>query len=87
MDALLNWVRHQTNKAGFTIVTQISNVINPMLQLVCERSGAPKVSKKNPKHETTNSKKCGCMFMVRGYLSRKTNEWNLNILNGVLKGG
>jgi len=29
------------------------------------------------------SRKCGCLFMVSGYLSRQTNEWKLNILNGV----
>jgi len=29
------------------------------------------------------SRKCGCLFMVSGYLSRQTNEWGLNILNGV----
>jgi hypothetical protein len=63
-------------------VIQRSSLINPMLKLVCERSGAHKVSKK-PKHETTGSRKCGCMLMVSGYLSRQTNEWKLNILNGV----
>ena len=83
-DDLLNWVRPQANKAGFTIVTQRSSLINPMLRLVCERSGAHKVpEKKKPKHESTGSRKCGCMFMVSGYLSRQTKEWGLNILNGV----
>ena len=38
---------------------------------------------KKTKHETTGSRKCGFMFMVSGYLSRQTNEWRLNILNGV----
>jgi len=31
---LLEWVRRQANKAGFTIVTQRSSLINPMLRLV-----------------------------------------------------
>jgi hypothetical protein len=29
-DDLLNWVRRQANKAGFTIVIQRSNLINPI---------------------------------------------------------
>lgn len=44
---LLEWARRQANKAGFTIITQRSSLINPMLRLVCERSGAHKVPKKN----------------------------------------
>jgi hypothetical protein len=46
MDDLLNWVRRQGNKVGFAIVTQRSILINPMVRLVCERSGAHKVPKK-----------------------------------------
>lgn len=45
-DELLEWVRRQANKAGFTIVTQRSSLINPMFRLVCERSGAHKVPEK-----------------------------------------
>ena len=45
-EELLEWARRQTNKAEFTIVTQRSSLANPMLCLVCERSGAHKVSKK-----------------------------------------
>ncbi|KEH33281.1 hypothetical protein MTR_3g434990 [Medicago truncatula] len=45
-DELLEWARRQTNKAGFTIVTQKSSLINPMFRLVCERSGAYKVPEK-----------------------------------------
>ena len=33
-EELLEWVRRQANKAGFTIVTQRSSLINPMLRLV-----------------------------------------------------
>ncbi|KEH16353.1 hypothetical protein MTR_0219s0080 [Medicago truncatula] len=46
-EELLEWARRQANKAGFTIVTQRSSLINPMFRLVCERSGAHKVPKKN----------------------------------------
>jgi len=42
-----------------------------------------KCRKKKPKHEATGSRKCGCTFMVTGYLSKQKNEWTLSILNGV----
>jgi len=73
-DDLLNGVHHQENREGFTIVMHRFNLTNPMLQLVCERSGDQKVPKKRSNHETTGSRKCGCMFMVRGYLSRQTSR-------------
>ena len=57
-DDLLNWVRRQTNRAGFNIVIHRSNLINHMLQLVYERSGDNKVFGKKSKHETTSSRKC-----------------------------
>ena len=46
-EELLEWARRQANKAVFTIVSQRSSLINPMLRLVCERSGAHKMPKKN----------------------------------------
>ncbi|KEH30011.1 FAR1 DNA-binding domain protein [Medicago truncatula] len=83
-EELLEWARRQANKAGFTIVTQRSRLINPMFRLVCEKSGAHKVpEKKKPKHARTGSRKCGCLFMISGYQSKQTKEWGLNILNGV----
>ena len=36
MDELLNWVRRQANKAGFTIVIQSFCLINHMVRLVSE---------------------------------------------------
>jgi len=42
-----------------------------------------KYQKKRLKHEATGSRKCGCIFMLHGYLSRETNNWRLNILNRV----
>ncbi|KEH19562.1 hypothetical protein MTR_8g463940 [Medicago truncatula] len=64
-EELLEWARRQANRAGFTIVTQILSLINPMFCLVCERSGAHEVpEKKNPKHATTGSRKFGCLFIV-----------------------
>jgi len=56
---------------------------NPMLELVCERSGKHKVPKKKVKHKATGSRKCGCLFKVHGYEVKEDNAWRLTILNGV----
>ena len=53
-----------------------------MLELVCERSGEHKVPKRKVKHEAMRSRKCGCLFKVRGYAVREDNAWKLTILNG-----
>jgi len=54
-----------------------------MLELVCERSDEHKVPKRKVKHEATRSRKCGCLFKVRGYVVREDNTWKLAILNGI----
>ncbi|KEH19115.1 FAR1 DNA-binding domain protein [Medicago truncatula] len=54
-----------------------------LIPLLCERSGAHKSPKKRLKHESTNSRKCGCVFKLHGYVSRETKDWKLAILNGV----
>ncbi|XP_024642273.1 uncharacterized protein [Medicago truncatula] len=54
-----------------------------MLELVCERRGGQKLPKTKVKHEATRSRKCGCLFKVRGYVVRENNAWKLAILNGV----
>ena len=83
-DEYLGWVRRQSNMAGFTVVIKISCAIsNPMLDLVCERSGEHKVLKKKLKYKATGSRKYGCLFNVRGYIVKEENAWKLDILNGV----
>ncbi|AES88530.2 hypothetical protein MTR_4g057300 [Medicago truncatula] len=54
-----------------------------MLKLVCERSGEHKVPKKSLKHEATGSRKCGCLFKLRGYVVKEENTWKLAIFNCV----
>jgi len=77
-------VRWQANRAGFTVVIKRSCVIrNPMLELVCERSSEHKVPKKKLKHVATGSRKCECLFKVRGYVVKEENARKLAILNGV----
>jgi hypothetical protein len=73
-DELLGWVRRQINIAGFTVIVKRSCAIrNPMLELVCERSGEHKVPKKKLKLEATRSRKCGCLFKLRGCVVKEDN--------------
>jgi len=81
---LLGWVHRQAIRAGFTVIIRRScEGRNVMLELVCERSGEHKVPKTKVKHEATGSRKCGCLFKVRGYVVGEDNAWKLAILNGV----
>ena len=54
-----------------------------MSELVCERNGEHKVRKRKVKHEAMGSRKCGCLFKLRGYAVMEDNAWKLAILNGV----
>jgi hypothetical protein len=54
-----------------------------MLELVCERSGKHKVSKKKLKHVVAGSRKCECLIKARGYVVKEENVWKLAILNGL----
>ena len=54
-----------------------------MSELVCERNGEHKVRKRKVKHEAMGSRKCGCLFKLRGYVGRENNSRKLAILNDV----
>jgi len=71
---LLNWVRYQANKAGFNIVTQRSSLINPMVRLVCERSGAHKVPEKNRSMRQQTQENVGvCSWLVDILVGKQMN--------------
>jgi len=73
-EELLEWARRQANKAGFTIVTQRSSLVNPMLCLVCERSGAHKVSKKNRSMRQRAQENVGaCSWLVDILVGKQMN--------------
>jgi len=74
-EELLEWARRQANKAGFTIVTQRSSLINPMLRLVCERSGAHKVpGKKNQSMRQRAQENMGaCSWLVDILVGKQRN--------------
>ena len=45
-----------------------------------ERSGEYNAPEKKVKHEPTRSRKCGCLYRLRGYVNRETKECWLIIL-------
>ena len=55
------------------------------MALQCERSGVykPPNRKKKLNLKSTGSRKCDCMFRLRGYFEKKTDDWWLAMLNGV----
>jgi len=83
-DDMLNWVRRQSIKMGFTLAIERSNLKNSMSMLRCERSGEYKPPKRKVKSKLEDmiSMKCGCLFRMRGYLDNKTKEWWLVIFKG-----
>jgi len=76
-EELLEWARRQANKEGFTIVTQRSSLINPMLRLVCKRSGAHKVpEKKNRSMRQRAQENVGACSWLVDILVRKQMNGN-----------
>jgi len=71
---LLELARRQANKPRYTIVTQRSSLINPMLCLVCERSGAHKVPKKNRSMQQRAQENVGaCSWLVDILVGKQMN--------------
>jgi len=73
-EELLEWARRQANKARFTIVTQRSSLINPMLCLVCERSETHKTPKKNRSMRQRTQENVGaCSWLVDILVGKQMN--------------
>jgi len=52
-DKLLSLIHRQENRAEFTVVRERLSIKNPILKLICERSGDHKVPKKRLELEAT----------------------------------
>jgi len=72
---LLEWARRHANKEGFTIVTQRSSLINPMLRLLCERSGAHKVPEKKNRsmRQRAQENVAACSWLVDILVGKQMN--------------
>ncbi|KEH37073.1 hypothetical protein MTR_2g030885 [Medicago truncatula] len=86
-EELLEWARRQANKEGFTIVTQRSSLINPMFQLVCERSGAHKVPEKKKTEACDNGLKKMCILDYKYPLGKKDGKEvsNRNVVKKIMR--
>ncbi|MCH87527.1 protein FAR1-RELATED SEQUENCE 5-like, partial [Trifolium medium] len=84
-DDLINWVRSEAAKVGFTVVIEKSDNGSGRRKqffiLGCERGGTYKVGKKRLTKEDTGSRKCQCPFRLRGYFLA-SQEWSLSVVCG-----
>jgi len=71
---LLDWVRRQGARAGFGVCIDKSIIKRPYLTMQCERSGIYKPSKtrKKPNLEGIGSRKCNCLFRLKGFFDKDT---------------
>ena len=67
---LLDWVRRQGARAGFTICIDKSSLKRPYLTMQCEKSGIykPPKTRKKPNLGGINSRKCQCPFRLKAFL-------------------
>jgi len=82
---LLDWVRRQGVRAGFSVCIGKSVIKRSYLTMQCERSGiykSPKTRKK-PNLEGFGSRKCNCPFRLKGFFDKDTNDWWLAMLCGM----
>jgi len=75
-EELLGWVRRQVAKAGLTISIDKSSLIRSYLTMQCERSDEykPPKTRKKLKLEGTGSRKCECLFRLKYFFEKNTQE-------------
>jgi len=72
-------------RVGFTVCIDKSVLKRSYLTMQCERSGiykSPKMRKK-PNLEGINSRKCNCLFRLKGLFDKDTNDWWVAMLCGM----
>ncbi|KEH35041.1 FAR1 DNA-binding domain protein [Medicago truncatula] len=84
-EELLGWIHRQAARAGFTISTDKSSTIVSYMTMQCERSGEykPPKTRKKLKFEGTGSRKCNCLFKLKCFFEKKTQEWWIAMFCGV----
>jgi len=77
-EELLDWIRRQAARAGFTISIDKSSTITPYMMMQCGRSGEykPPKTRKKPKLEGTGSRKCDCPFGLKCFFEKKLVDCN-----------
>jgi len=84
-EELLGWVRRQGERVGFTVCIDKSVVERPYLTMQCERSGIykPPKTRKKLNLKGIGSRKCNCMFRLKGFFDKDTNNWWVAMLCGM----
>jgi len=84
-EELLGWVRRQAARAEFTTSIDKSSLIRPYFTMQCERSGEyrPPKTRKKPKLEGTDSRKCECPFRFKCFFEKNTQDWWIAMLCGI----
>jgi len=82
---LLGWVHRQTTREGFTISIDKSSLKKVILEMQCERSGEykPPKTRKKPSLKGMDSRKCECMFRLKGFFDKDTKDWWIAMLCGI----
>ena len=84
-EELLGWVCQQGARAGFSVCIDKYIIKRSYLTMQCERSGIykPPKTKKKPNLEGIRSRKCNCLFRLKGFFGKDTNDWWLAMLCGM----
>jgi hypothetical protein len=82
---LLGWVGRQAARVRFSISIDKYSSKRSTLSLQCERSGEYKTQKTRKKLnlEGTGTRKCDCWFRLCCFFDKDTNDWWLEMLNGI----
>lgn len=85
-DHMFQWIRTEASKLGFVVVIGRSdNGSDERVAFVimrCERSGKYTTPLRKFKREYTGSRRCDCLFKLRGYLL-SNNKWRFNVICGL----
>ena len=69
----------------FSVCIDKSVIKRSYLTMQCERSGIykPRNMRKKPNLEGIDSRKCNCLFRLKGFFDKDTNDWWLAMLCGM----
>ena len=78
-------LRRQGARAGFTICIDKLSLKRPYLTMQCERSGTykPPKTRKKPNLEGIGSRKCQCLFRLKFFFDKDTDDWWIAMLCGM----
>src|ERR1044072_6245189 len=86
-DEMVNWAREVGKGLGYVLVITRSDSggvsRKVFLTLGCESSGNFRPKKQGLRRVGTTSRKCNCIFKLRGRPKKEDETWKLTVLNGM----